>query len=246
MLSVLLGLSPTAAQDSTFFELRYEVHRNKTPGAISKEKLIQAITLSDLKRIYPTDWIKEYRTIEVSAYHKGKLKKAIAQNDTITQQQMNVMRNADAGTSVAVTIRYLPDNNLKENEEKEFDFSFLVDPAKEATFPGGNEHLAEYITAQAKDNIPTSSFRQHHLTAVKFTIDEEGQVTDAHIYESSKDETTDGILLETVCNMPLWVPAQYANGTKTKQEFVLLAGDMNSCVINYFSVGLDRLSENNR
>ena len=90
------------------------------------------------------------------------------------------------------------------------------------------------------DKIPDGSFIGYDLAAVKFTINEEGKITDAHIfgseYQTSKNEKIDELLLETICNMSTWKPAEYANGTKVKQEFVLTVGNLENCMINLFNI----------
>jgi len=61
-------------------------------------------------------------------------------------------------------------------------------------------------------------------------------VINAHIVESSKDEKIDEIFLQTIQNMPLWKPAEFANGTTVSQDFVLTVGNMESCVVNLLNI----------
>ncbi|MFT4667667.1 MAG: hypothetical protein ACI9XB_004640 [Gammaproteobacteria bacterium] len=56
------------------------------------------------------------------------------------------------------------------------------------------------------------------------------------MYNSSIDENVNELLLETIQNMPCWKPAEYANGLKVKQEFVLTVGNMESCVVNLLNI----------
>ena len=86
------------------------------------------------------------------------------------------------------------------------------------------------------DQIPDGLFTGYDLAAVKFTIDEAGRITDAHVFWPSKDEKTDALLLETICNMPNWKPAAYADGTTVKQEFVLTVGNMENCAIHLLNI----------
>jgi TonB family protein len=76
----------------------------------------------------------------------------------------------------------------------------------------------------------------YNFVAIKFTIDEAGQIINAHIFQPSKDEDVDNLLLETICNMPNWKPAEYSNGKKVKQEFVLTVGNMENCMINLLNI----------
>jgi len=147
-----------------------------------------------------------------------------------------MMNTADAGTDISVKVLYLPENTLTHNDVKEISFTFEVNPEKEASYSGGEQQLQEYLKKNAMDKISDSVFKRYQLTAVKFTVTENGQIIDAHVAHTSNDEATDKVLLETICNMPNWQPAEYTDGTKVKQDFVLMVGDKESCVINLLSV----------
>lgn len=237
LLSIALTLPYSAiSQDEPTFELSYEVHRVYPSLSITREKLNDARTLLDLNQHYKPSWVKAYISVEILASHDGKTTKASSEDDILSQMQKEVMGMADAGTDISVSVRYMPNNNLKHNEEKEINFKFTIEPENEAAYVGGQQQLEQYIKKNATSKIPDDVFNIYNLTAVKFTIDEEGQVVDAHVFESSKDEQVDELLLEAVANMPNWKPAAYANGMKTKQEFVLTAGDHRSCVINVLNI----------
>jgi len=66
---------------------------------------------------------------------------------------------------------------------------------------------------------------------VSFVIDTDGQIINPKIFWSSDDKETDAKMIDFVCNMPTWTPAQYATGQKAAQEFALTIGDNNSCVV---------------
>ena len=89
----------------------------------------------------------------------------------------------------------------------------------------------------AIDKIPNGVFEGYDLAIVKFSVDEEGRVVDAHIFWPFKEEKIDALLLETICNMPSWKPAEFANGTTVQQEFVLTVGNHESCAINLLNIG---------
>lgn len=244
-----------ASQDSLTNEFGYEVKRVYSKITITKEKLNEAHTLTDLNNenkdldmYYKSSWVKEYISVEILTSHKGTTRKASAKNGTLSQEQKDIMKMADAGTDISVKVQYIPENKLTHNDIKELDFVITVDPENGAEYIGGQQKLNQYIKENAIDKIPEGSFKNYDLTAIKFAINEEGQITDAHIfesvYQSFNDEKVDKLLLETIRNMPCWTPAEYANGIKIKQEFVLTVGNMESCVINLLDVRRDKLTEN--
>ena len=225
-----------SSQDNVADSFSYEVNKVFTPLSISKEQLVDAITVSDLNKHYKTSWVRKYNSVEVKASNKGILRKVVSEDDILSQEQKDIMNMADIGTDITVKVLYIPENTLTHNDIKDFKFSFMVNPEIEAKYSGGQDQLMQYLKENAIDKIPDSSFKGYDLAAVKFTITEEGQVIDAHVFETSKDEKIDALLLETICNMPTWSPAEYANGTKVKQEFVLTVGNMASCVIPLLNI----------
>lgn len=230
-----LGLN----QDSISNEIHFQVNRIYPFVSITKEQLNQAQTLIELNRHYKSSWVKEYTSVEILVFYNGKKRKAISKNDILSQEQKDLMKMADAGTEIDIKVLYLPDNSLKYNEIKEMGFSLTIDAQREASFPGGQQVLNKYLKEKAMDKICTSSFRNYQLAAVKFTINEDGHIINAHVFESSRDEIIDELLVETICNMPRWIPAEYSNGIRAKQEFVLLIGSMQSCVINLLNIRQD-------
>ena len=228
------------SQESSTLELDYGVHIVYPPLSNSKAVLKEVETLVDLNPYYKPSWIREFISVEVMAFHDGKMKKAVNQDNTLSKEQKEVINGADIGTEVSVDIQYIPENNLIQNDQKDFHFTLTFDPENEAKYPGGQQALNDYLKKNTIDKIPANSFGQYQLAAVKFTIDEEGHITNPHIFWSSEDEQVDKLLLETVCNMPQWQPATYANGKKAKQEFAFTVGDMKSCVVNLINIRQDQ------
>lgn len=225
-------------------DLKYEVNRVYAPLSISKEQLNKANTLIDINRYYKASWVKEYVSVEVLTTHKGKIKKAISQNNILSKEQKKLLKKADIGTEIEVKVLYLPENNLKHNDVKENNFAFIVNPENTAKYIGGEQKLNEYLKKNAIGKIADDHFKGYALAAVKFTVNEKGQIINEHIFETSKDEKIDQLLLKVISDMPNWKPAEYANGIKVKQEFVLTVGNHESCVINTLNIG--RLSNGDK
>ena len=229
------------SQDNASYEMKCEVNRVHNILFISKQKLTEAKTLIDLNSRYKSDWVKKYISVEILASKKGKTNKSASKNDTLTQEQKDLMNLVDVGTEISVKVQYIPENTLKNKEPKEMSFSFIVEPENEATFPDGKQALKEYLKQNTVDKITDGSIKRYNLAAVNFTIDEEGHVVNAEVFDTSvyhpdQDKKTDEILLQAICNMPQWKPAEYANGTKVKQKFALTVGDHESCIVNLLNI----------
>lgn len=227
------------SQDSFTGELPFAVHKTYPYISLTTGKLKVANTLMDLNPHYKPSWIREYLSVELSVSHEGTIEQATSKSEFLTQQQKDLLLMADVNKSISIKVRYMPENTLKHNDPKEIDFTFTIDPDSDAQFPGGQEQLDQYLQENAIDKIPGSSFTGYSLAAVKFTISETGDVSNVHVFESSKDEKIDALMLEAIRNMPSWKPAGYSNGISVKQDFVLTVGNMESCVVSLLNIRRD-------
>lgn len=237
--TVLLYLFAFAHPGFSQDKLSYEVYINYPPLSISREKLNEAHSISDLNSSYKSSWIRKFISVEISASHNGKIIKSQYTNDALSQEQKDLISKADAGTDISVRINYIPQNTLSHNDPKEFNFRFSLHPDTEASYVGGQQKLKSYLKNKAIDKISAARFydiNQYNLVAIKFTIDEAGQIVNTNIFQSSKDEKIDELLLDAICSMPLWKPAEYSNGIKVQQELVFTVGNMENCMVNLLNI----------
>ena len=235
ILLLFLSLS-VFSQESGRYPFSYNIERHFPPISIEKKDLTNAATLLDLNERFEDDWIEEYISVEIFATNQGTRKRAIGKSINLNQHQKQIMNLADSGTKISVVVQYMPDNNLSSNEPKELSFSFEVEPEEQASFPGGQEKVKDYIKEHVIDKISKDKLKQYQLAVVKFFIDEEGLVYQPEIFWSSEDEHVDNIMKDAICNMPKWNPATYEDGHKVKQEFVLTLGDQQSCVMPMLNI----------
>ena len=217
-------------------DLRFEVHRVYPSVSVTKQQLYEAMTLDNINKYFTSDWIKEYVSVEVKTIHNGKSIKSIGKSNSITSEQKEQMKTADAGSNISVNIQYIPDNTLKHNDVKQYAFTFVVNPDHDATYAKGEAQLRSYLWENAIKKITARGFIKSNLAAIKFGINSLGQIIGAQIAQATEDAVADEILLQTVCNMPNWLPAKYANGTTVHQEFVLTVGNMESCNMNLLNI----------
>jgi hypothetical protein len=224
------------AQDTIVSELSYEVNITPPPFSMSKEELPAVETIIDINRHYKSSWIRTFISVEFSAVCQGQLKKALGQNDTLTQEQKDLIQLADVGSDISVKMLYMPENTLSHNDVKDFGFTFKIKPENNAAYPGGQTQLKQYLKVNAIDKIPADVFEGYALAILKFTVTETGEIVNADMYWPSKNKDVDNLLLDTICNMPKWKPATYANGKKVKQAFALTVGNHESCAIHLLNL----------
>jgi len=96
--------------------------------------------------------------------------------------------------------------------------------------------MYDFLKNNAINKISNTDKIGDHIGIVKFTVSKEGAINNVHVFEASRDEKIDQILLETVSSMPNWSPATYADGTKVDQDFVFMVGNLESCSVNLANV----------
>lgn len=228
------------SQNSINQNVDYEVNRILPYLSITSQELNNAKSLKDLDRLFKPSWVSKYISVEVRVKQNGMVKSIIGENNILTKEQKDLMKQADIGSDIFVNVVYLPNNSLKHNEPKNHDFNFSVDPDNQAEFVGGQEKLIQFIRENAIDHLPDDSFKDFDLTAVKFTVNEEGEVTNAYVFDDAyqpyNNKDVNNLLLNCIKKMPCWKPAQYSDGTKVKQEFALTVGNMKSCVVNLINI----------
>jgi len=193
-------------------------------------------TLTDLNKRYPTSWVKAYISVEISAFKNGIPIKVSGNSDVLNQDQKELLLLADRSSDIDVSVTYLPDNSLKDETPKQYDFKVTVLPDKNADYAEGAAQLIQYLHENSIVNIEAGSFTGYDLTAIKFTITEQGSITDIQIALPSKDKKIDEMLVTAISKMPTWKPAEFSNGLKVNQDFILTVGNMDNCMVNLLNI----------
>lgn len=217
-------------------DLKFEINKVLPFISVQENKLDKINTLTDLDKRYPTSWVKKYISVEISAYKNGTQTKASGTSDVLNQAQKELIRLADRNSDIDIIVTYIPENSLKNNTEKQYDFKVTIVPDKNATYSEGAEQLIQYLQKNCIANIEAGSFTGYDLTAIKFAITEQGNITDIRVAMPSKDAKIDEMLVAAISKMPNWKPAEFSNGLKVKQNFVLTIGNMENCMVNLLNI----------
>lgn len=227
------------AQDPYENAFSYEVHKVYPAFSTTKEELKSATTLVDLNRFYESDWVETYNSVTIAVLQDGNMKTVVGLDDTITPKQKDLMLSADPSSQIHIEVKYMPKNSLTENEERINDWSVSVEPGIKAKYVGGEDKLSAYLKEHVIDQLPEDVFVGYKLAVVEFTIDQNGQVVDARVHTSAQDDTSDKLMLDAICKMPAWSPAEYIDGPKVKQTYAFCVGNMKSCVVNTLNMGIN-------
>lgn len=239
ILAIALHPQVGLAQEASTYDISCQVERVAPHLTISKPELLAAESITDLTEYYKPEWVAEYIRVNIATSHNGKEIVHTAPDDKLTAAQKESFATMDNGGPVTVSVTYIPDNTLSIKEEATHEFALLVDPDREAMFPGGNEKLKAYLDKYQLTEKASGVVAQYLLSAVSFTVDSRGNVVDVKMAQTTENEDLDKLLVDAACNMPQWTPATYADGTTTEQDFVLSLGDRSSCLVNVLNIKRD-------
>ena len=234
-LSFCLLTFNSTAQDSEE-TVAFDVFKIHPPLSFSMEELSKVESILDLNPYFKSNWVRNYEEIEVHTIKNGEPIVSRSSAIALTSEQKEEILSADLVTSTIVKIKYLPENNLQNNTSKDFDFSYVIAPAKRASYPGGKEELRDFLIAEAINNDEFNNLGEQDIAAIKFKVDREGNIIDTEIFSSSNNEEVDRLLLNAICKMPKWSPASYDSGQNVEEEYALMVGNLKSCVMNMLHI----------
>jgi TonB family protein len=182
--------------------------------------------MSDIIPYYPASWIANYVSVEISAISDDNTLTASGTNDILTDEQLSLINSAALGTEIVINIQYMSENTISTiSEKRTLNYSTTVVPEIQAEYSSGYQQLEQYLKENAIDKISEKESEKIERAVVRFTVNEEGGISNAQIAKTSGDAGIDELLLGVINNMPAWKPAEDANGTKVEQEFVFTVGN---------------------
>lgn len=206
-------------------ELMYGI-RGLDMRPIELKKLKEAKSLKDLISGYPTNWITSYVSVELTTTTNGKTVKAVGKNDILTDEQRKNLNASKMGTSVVIDVKYKYDNPAtKKTENNNIHVAMGVIPKTQAEYIGGHQEMGIYLRENGFNKVP----KDIESAVVIFTVNKDGQVSNARMNTTSGDVETDELLIKLVNGMPKWKPAENFEGTKVKQDLQFVVGEMVGC-----------------
>ncbi|MBK9736535.1 MAG: energy transducer TonB [Saprospiraceae bacterium] len=85
--------------------------------------------------------------------------------------------------------------------------------------------MNNYIKKHAISKIPEKNARSFQSVLIRFTVNEEGAITNAKISGTSGDSQIDNLLLDVINKMPKWNSAVNEEHIKVAQDFEFSIGN---------------------
>ena len=179
--------------------------------------------------------IVDYVSVEISTTNKGKVISSQSLGSQLTFEQKSILKSADPGTNISIKVNFRFKDQAKnttkvDNEIHTGELTVGIIPEVEAEYPGGFKQLSEYYNDKIfRKILEESTYNKVMLATVKFTINEDGQITNTQISKTSTDPQLDKLILEQTNKMPKWKPAKNSEGKKIKQEITIPFGGGGGC-----------------
>jgi hypothetical protein len=164
------------------------------------------------------------------ASNNGKVLSAHSSGNQLTAEQIHLLQIADLGSDINIKIKF----KFKNQDAKSVgsgnniingNLALTVVPDTEAEYPGGFAQLSDYFNKNVFNKISDENATDKIMNAsVKFTINEDGRVTNTKMSNTSADPQIDKLIIDQTAKMPKWNPAKNSAGVKIKQEFSIPFG----------------------
>lgn len=211
---------------ANYNDLGFEV-RGRYDRQVKKEDLSNARFVSDVIAGYPEKWITSYVSVEIMATCNGRPVKAVSPDGALSAGQKEILNRVDLATDIDIHVRYIyKDPVTHDVENNEIHVSMTVIPYTEAEYAGGEAQMKKYLKENAIDKISAATPKRFRKGIVRFTVNEQGEVSHAQIFSTSGDPKTDQVLLNVIRHMPTWRPARNARGIPVKQDFEFSVGNV--------------------
>ena len=212
---------PTTSRESNFW---YEI-RGAYKRPVLKETLNSARTLDEISPGYPTNWLSDYISTEISSVCKGVAKKASGNNEILTDKQKELLSTTDNGDEILIRVKYkTPNAAIDKMDIHTMSYSVTLVPEHEAEYKGGVVQMKKYLKENVINKIAEPETGQQLEGVVRFTVNEEGEIIDPKIKVTTNNPKSDKLLLDAIRNMPKWKPATNSKGGKMKQDFEFAMG----------------------
>lgn len=216
----------------------YEMKRVLPAHSVKADRLTSANSISDFVKHFEQSWVRDYHAVTITTVENGLSRSAAGSSDVLTKEQIALLQTADSGANVELDITYIPDNTLESNDLHTLSYSVNLIPEIDAAFPAGG--IEWYLSTAGVTDVIHSVLDPCDMVAVIFVVDDQGSVTDVELSHSQfytdKYEKLEGKLMEAICAMPKWDPAKYKSGATVSQKHVIMVGNQQSCITNFFNI----------
>ncbi len=170
---------------------------------------------------YNDNTLVDYVMVEISTIHNGRVFSSKSSSDKLTNQQKLLLNMADLGSYVRIKIKFkykIASTDI--DKIVEGNLAVEVIPETEAAFPGGIESRVAYFEKNVTNKLSgANDLEKMSRAKVAFTVNEEGEIQNVRLMQTTTDERIDKLLIDAYRKMPRWLPAKDAKGKKVKQTF---------------------------
>ena len=209
--------------------------RGKYSKSVTQEKLNSATQISDIIPDYPSQWINDYSTVNITVKSDDISQSAINSIDVLSKEQISLLQSSNVNDGIYINVKYLLFNSITEKlENRDMHVYLTVIPEVEAIYLEGMDNVMSYLRDNCNEEMTNylsdrslelqNSSSMDPVFKIRFSINETGHTSDIEIEETSGNQDVDNYLIELVSQMPKWKPAQNAKGKPVKQQFELLVG----------------------
>ena len=200
----------------------YYLVRNGFEKTTTLQQLKAANTINDIIAAYPTSWISDYISVDITTINNGEKRTVTSDNEVLTKEQKELLSQTNESSDVLFLAHYKAENSVTgEIQHREMNFSMTVIPETKAEFTGGYDKMIAYLESNSAKKIEQLGFSKLDVVSVSFTVNKMGKTEHIIITKPSGYDKVDSLLIKLIKDMPQWSPAKNKEGNAVDQHFFL-------------------------
>ena len=204
-------------------------------NTISKEKIHNAITISDLIPEYTiqedlNNNITSLRDVKIRVEEEGALctgpMSEKGNGNSLCHEQINLLKTSDYSATFFLE-GYLTnyDSEGGSNYDRYFNYNMTVVPEHQATYKAGNESFIDYLTTECQATIAKVQSGNLKSGKISFIVNKKGGISNLDINSTCGYPSVDERMIELMNNLPnAWNVATNGKGEKVNQTLVFSYG----------------------
>lgn len=223
IVSSAYGLATTPANMPLDFVFSVD---NRFVTTITLNQLQNAKSIIDILPDEATETLSEFREVKVDTLPNNYKTAIEGVDETLNQDQLDLLQSTGYSSNFYLESKCKNQKTRKAAlENYHLVYYLTVVPEKAATYPGGQNSVANYLEKNSEEQMASIEWAALRPGKVSFTVTKKGTISQVRLNSTCGTPSFDKHVIELIKTLPnQWEPATNAKGQQVHQEFVFFYG----------------------
>lgn len=196
--------------------------------SITKKVMLDANSIADFIPNYPSNWIKNYKSVILKVEEEQKQWSSVGSSDQLTIDQKEMLEKAPIGSVLEIEVKYLTENAATHVlEERSMNYQLVIKPHTEAAFGSVESDVFTYIKKNSFSFLMDEKYDVNQALQAEFYVAKDGKAHFLEFIKETENPRINAHIVSLINEMPKWQSAKDVSGKSVKQIFKLSIGGIN-------------------